>query len=178
MSTHSSELGLAALNFGKQHLGKSVTLDHNLNVVIYDKRDRPPDGAFFPACANFVWAALQFVGAKTTADFGKVDPPNSPPNTPSPTDYVWGDLVLTYNPGTHNVSSLSAVQPGDVLQFRNVTSGNEQHTSIVATNPVNGQFQVLQQNYNYQTWVTEDSENFNLYSTGTVWVYRPVAKGS
>jgi hypothetical protein len=174
-------LGQAAIDFGRQNLGKSVTMSvtpdgKNLQVVIYDRGAIPPDGAFFPACANFVWADFLTIGAKTTADYGLVDPPNSPPNTPSPTDYRWGDPVLTFRPGIDAVSSLIVVQPGDVFQYRNVTSDNEQHTALVAATLMNGQFQILQQNFNFQTWVTLDLEDFNPYTQGTVWVWRPVAK--
>jgi hypothetical protein len=181
----SSTLGLEAMIFGLQHLGQSVTLDKNPGqVVIYNPSDPQPDNALFPSCANFVAAALQSVGAKTTADFGVVDPPGLPPNQPSPTNYVWGDLVLTFRPKIDAVSSLSAVQPGDVLQFRHVADGFEQHTAIVVSNLGHGRLLVVQQNANGRTWVTSvappgvpaDVHDFNTFTGGTVWVYRPVAK--
>jgi hypothetical protein len=185
----SSDLGLAAMNFGLAHLGQSVTLgtagpDGKFPVVIYDKSAPPPKGAFFPACANFVWAALQTVGAKTTGDFGVVDPPGWPANTPSPTDYKWGDTpVLTFHPKSSPISDLSAVKPGDVLQFREVGTKFgpiHQHTAIVVANLGNGRLRVVQQNFAFQTWVTSDPtldvHDFNTYSGGTVWVYRPVPR--
>jgi hypothetical protein len=181
-----SDLGLEAMQFGLANLSNSVTFDSQTGqIVIYNHNSPAPANALYPACANFVWAALQTVGAKTTADFGVVDPPGSQSsNQPSATNYVWGDLVLTYHPKIDKVSSLSAVKPGDVLQFRDVGTSFgipiTQHTAIVVANPGNGRLRVVQQNFNGQTWVTSDPtmdvHNFNTYSGGTVWVYRPVAK--
>jgi hypothetical protein len=169
-------LGQAAIDFASQNFGKSVTFGRAGEVVIYDKGAIPPAGALFPACANFVWADFLTIGAKTTADFGVVDPPGLPPNKPSPTNYVWGDLVLTFRPGIDSIFWLNLVQPGDVFQYRNVTSDDEQHTALVAMTTMNGTFMIYQQNFNNQTWVTFDPEDFNPYKSGTVWVYRPVAK--
>jgi hypothetical protein len=185
-----SDLGLEAMHFGLNNLGNSVTFDSQTGqIVIYNHTKPAPANALYPACANFVWAALQSVGAKTTADFGVVDPPGSTSsNQPSATDYVWGDRVMTFHPGSDDVSSLSAVKPGDVLQFRNVGIWDRgtlvgtitQHTAIVVANLGNGRLQVVQQNFNFQTWVTSDPNldvhDFNTYGGGTVWVYRPVAK--
>ena len=128
-----------------------------------------------------MWAALLSVGAKTTGDFGVVDPPNWPANTPSPVDYVWGQLVLTYHPGpgANAGAALANLQPGDVLQFRNVavTGGQiTQHTAIVARNNGGGSLDVVEQNYNHQTFVTADTLDLSAMTGGTVWAYRPVPK--
>jgi hypothetical protein len=194
----SSIFGLAALNFGLAHLGQSVTLPttpnkycpdgcpfYNAPVIWTPSSHDPsvpnpkPAGALDPVCANFVWAALQGVGAKTFGDFNQHD---STTGQPSLIDYKWGDLVLTYKPGKAKVSSLSAVEPGDVLQFRDVGTRFGpivQHTAIVVRNLGNGRLLVVQQNFANQTWVTSDPtldvHDFNTYSGGTVWVYRPVA---
>src|SRR5262249_39192991 len=102
-SSASTDLGTAAIQFGLSNQGKPVTI-----------------GTLYPSCANFVIRALDAAGAKTTVDFGKVDPPGWPANTPSPVDYVWGTLVQTYYPAPGTASALNSVPPGDVLQFREV----------------------------------------------------------
>jgi hypothetical protein len=154
-------------------------------VVTYNPADPQPAETYFPTCANYVWAVLQEVGAKTTDDYGKVDPPNWPSDTPSPTDYQWGDKPrLTWTPGKSSIFSLSEVQPGDVLQFRNVTDDNEQHTTIVVANRGKGKLEVLEQNTNGRTFVTLDTLDFNDYKARpeaqggvqAVWVYQPVFK--
>jgi hypothetical protein len=168
-----SILGLEAMTFGLRHVGLSVTLgspgaDGKPTVVIYDPPGPAPAGALFPWSENFVWAALQTVGAKTAGDPGHA---------------VWGDRLLTYKPGADNVASLSAVRPGDVLQFQDVgtPSGHiVMHTAIVVANLGGGRLLVVQQNFNGRAWVssdpTQDVHDFNTYRGGTVWVYRPVAK--
>jgi hypothetical protein len=166
-------LGLEAMTFGLRHLGQSVTLggpgaDGKPAVVIYNPPGPAPAGALFPSSENFVWAALQTVGAKTAGN------PGNP---------VWGDRVLTYRPGADSVSSLSVVRPGDVLQFQDVRTPSGpivMHTAIVVANLGSGRLLVVQQNFNGRAWVTsdptQDMHDFNTYSGGTVWVYRPVAR--
>jgi hypothetical protein len=79
-----------------------------------------------------------------------------------------------------------------VIQFRNVeitlkttypngswstrTETMLQHSAIVALNQGNGRFVVLEQNYNHQSFVTRNLLNLSGMTSGTVWVYRPVAK--
>jgi hypothetical protein len=177
-------LSASLVAFAEANVGNTVTFDKITNkILIWDHNGKPPDKSDpeFPACANFVWAALEKIGAKTTADFNVVDPPGLPPDKPSMTDYKWGDPVLTFHPKVSPISDLSAVQPGDVLQFRNPTPGIVQHSAIVLANLGNGRLLVAQQNFNLQTWVTADPtldvHDFNTFTNkdGTVWVYRPVA---
>jgi hypothetical protein len=136
------------------------------------------------SCANFVAWVLHQTGAKSTENYG-ISGPN--PNL----NYVWGQLVVQHN-ASGPLSAFNAVQPGDVIQFRNValtlktthpngswstrTVTMQQHTAIVAQNQGNGRFVVLEQNYNHQSFVTRDPLNLSGMTSGTVWVYRPVAK--
>jgi hypothetical protein len=74
-------------------------------------------------CAHLANEALRFAGA----DFMGSDPLHNG-------DYVWGTLVNTYTHG--HAASLARCQPGDIIQFQNVTLSNgwvaQQHTAIVA----------------------------------------------
>ena len=96
-------------------------------------------------CFTLVDRALRAAGARSAADFGPVAPA---------VDYVWGRTV-----------SLSDVQPGDVIQFRNYRYDRDvvtrtgprtdtttdfqtrpHHTAIVERVGANGSLTVLEQN--------------------------------
>jgi hypothetical protein len=134
-------------------------------------------------CADFAAAALHFAGANSTENYGVsgMDPS---------LDYVWGNLVLQQQAGA-SPANFNQVQPGDILQFRNVastvsTSSNgststyswsfPQHTAIVYQNLGNGRLTLLEQNFNEQKFVTVDTIDLSGMTSGTVWVYQPVAK--
>ncbi len=113
-------------------------------VVSFARRqrgDRVGDGQ----CFALAHRALRAAGAKSAADYGEVTPD---------ADYVWGASV-----------ALSALQPGDVIQFRNyqadveivtetsnaTTTRTEEHTrphhtAIVESVGGNGLVTVLEQN--------------------------------
>jgi hypothetical protein len=164
-------LAQSVIQFGLTNLGvavDNVTANHNLFT-----------------CANFVASALQFAGAKTTADFGVVDTPSTPVFQPGGftlTNYQWASAPLvTYQPGVTPVSALAGLRAGDVLQFREVTSAPggpiiHQHTAIVYQNAGNGKLMVLQQNFNGNQFVTLDPMDLSVMNGGTIWVYRPEAK--
>jgi hypothetical protein len=160
-----TDRGLAAIQFGLSNLNQSVVVP-----------------GFAPTCANFVIEALAAAGAMSTVDFGVVDPPGQPSGQVSAVDYVWGNLKLTYHPaGSSTVSALTNVQPGDVLQFRDVNQPAgilpiQQHTAIVYANLGGGKFLVLQQNFAGHAFVTLDVMDLSTMSGGTVWVYQPVPK--
>src|SRR5262249_27438004 len=112
-----SDAGQALVNWVTRHWqGQSVTFSTSgaalvNGITVYQvltySRGSGPDGPSSPTCANHVWAPLQPVGAKTTDQYGKVDPPNWPGDTPSPTNYQWGDKALvTWIPGKSAVSDL------------------------------------------------------------------------
>jgi hypothetical protein len=152
-----SSLAQKIIRFGLAHLGKP-TADRGMTAY---------------TCANFVAAALHSANAKSTEDFG-VSGANGN------LDYVWGKRVLTHRAGSPD-SDFQKVQPGDVIQFRNVqgprTGGvYRQHTAIVYQNLGGGKFVVLEQNFNNQKFVTRDTIDMSRLTSGTMWVYRPVRK--
>lgn len=117
-------------------------------------------------CTDFVNAALQAVGAK-----GIVVPTNG-------SAYQWGTLETTYIPGQSPLSTLNAVQPGEILQMWNTTAygvSNIHHTAIVVQNLGNGHLLVLEQNYNNQKFVTLDNLDLTQYKGGQVQFFQPVA---
>jgi hypothetical protein len=162
-----SALQGSLVSWGEQRQGQSIA----------------PPGLKF-TCANFVHVALHSVGAKSTSDFGVLDPPAPPggwPNDISPTDYVWGNLKFTYRPGVDAVSALDAIQVGYVLQFREVRTPYpvpdpviHQHTAIVDQNMTGGQMVFLQQNWAQVKHVTLNQVDMSRWTGGTVWVYEPV----
>jgi hypothetical protein len=148
-------------------------------------------------CAEFVDVALRQAGAKSLSDFG-VDGPSTS------LDYIWGNLTLEYNAGD-SLSQLDQVQPGDVIQLRDVANASgtvvprnaprnpasarsvgsplgpfsspiNQHTAIVEQNLGGGLFTVLEQSSGGHGYVTEDRIDFANMTTGTIWVYQPVHK--
>ena len=123
-------------------------------------------------CSHLVEAALAQAGAKATTDFG-VGGSNK--------DYVWGTPVPNYDD----------VQPGDIIQFRNVkimgqlvvkgkklnvTMTIPHHSSIVYANLGKGRLKLLEQNVGGVKVVQETEMNFATKQSGTVWFYRPVKK--
>ena len=122
-------------------------------------------------CADLANHALQSVGAKTSADYGVSGPDK---------DYIWGKLVTRYED----------VQPGDVIQFRNVqtvtkivtgtqtrtiTGVYAHHTAIVTENLGAGKFKGLQQATSKK--LVHDFEiNMGDKTQGEIWIYRPEKK--
>jgi hypothetical protein len=114
------------------------------------------------------WSGAEFINSKFSKEEG----------------YVWGALVkkLTYQAGGSIVDSspTSAVQPGDVIQYRDVTftpSGSApQHTAIVSAVDAKGNpTEVFTQNFNKKRVVFKDKESLTAIRTGTLWIYRAVA---
>jgi hypothetical protein len=164
----SAALPQALLQYGLNHLGKATM-----------------EAGQTPTCANFVAAALHAIHARSTEDYG-VTGMNTNLN------YIWGNRVLTVQAG-QSLSGLSTqVRSGDILQFRNVNSTVKttnpngswstrswsfpQHTAIVYQNLGNGRLVVLQQNSDHRQYVTRDTIDLSGMTSGTLWVYRPVAK--
>jgi hypothetical protein len=155
------------VQFGLSHMGKA-TMESGQSAT----------------CANFVAAALHNAHARSTEDYG-VTGMNTNLN------YIWGNLVVQHNAGG-STGDFSRVQVGDIIQFRNVNSTVKtthpngswstqswsfpQHTAIVYQNLGGGRFTVLQQNSNGRQYVTEDTIDLSGMTSGTLWVYRPVAK--
>jgi hypothetical protein len=102
-------------------------------------------------------------------------------------NYVWGALVADINKTTPTTpiptSAFAGMAPGDVIQFRNVRLSTgmraDQHSAIVSavgqTGGVNnGTITVLEQNFNNQHFVTQETFNLAAMTAGKVWVYQPV----
>jgi hypothetical protein len=132
-------------------------------------------------CTTLVVAALEHAGARTTYDYGV---------SGLTADYIWGRLVGQYRAASH----AGTVQPGDILQFRNVvtvartagavvTLSLPHHTAIVSQNLGGGRLVVLEQNVampgrsaaQVQT-VQLDVLELSQLTQGTVRVYRPVSR--
>jgi len=144
------------------------------------------------SCANFVGSALRFAKAKNTNDFPGYNEGAGP-------DYQWGDLVVGFVLGK-KVPNFKDVQPGDVIQLRNVkftltiekktatVPFSEYHTAIVEMRLGANKFQVLEQNMTTidgknteRKFVTRDIYDLSTLTAkdgatdGGLWVYRPVA---
>jgi hypothetical protein len=132
-------------------------------------------------CAVLADQALQAIHART---FWQLGPSGNN------ADYVWGALVLKVGPGQQ--VNWSQVQPGDIIQYRNVvlksvshlgsatywqTWTAAHHTSVVAANLGSGRLQVYEQNVGGRQFVQLDTADFSTMSQGTIWIYRPIAAG-
>jgi hypothetical protein len=120
-------------------------------------------------CAALAFQALRFAGAETRAgqDF------------PSPKDYVWGQQVLLVESGRDGVKltgDLSAVRPGDIVQYRDtqfIKAHFIHHTSIVKAIDERT-LTVYQQNVAGVRLVREGSVHIDKLSQGWIRIYRPV----
>lgn len=132
-------------------------------------------------CAHLASESLRVAGAK----FGNVGP-----DSPGSGDYVWGTLVKTveFKVGTAVDSRpSSALQPGDVLQYRNTTfstgSKATHHTSVVAAVDSSGRVtKVYEQNLGnggvkgVNRTVTLRPLDLSKLTGGFVRAYRPIAR--
>ena len=146
----------------------------NTNIVKYAREHvgkKVGDGQ----CTALAIKALESVGAKTTHDFGV---------TGIDKDYKWGT----------EFKKLADVQPGDIVQFRDVvtvtksrkgttTRNYGHHTAIISRNLGKGKFRVYEQNSggpdtseDERKKVREDDLDLAGKTEGTVWIYRPVKK--
>jgi hypothetical protein len=132
-------------------------------------------------CANLANEALRVAGA----DFWGYDPNHNG-------DYVWGTLVTTITPGRDATPSAHC-QPGDIIQFQNVTLSNgwsaSHHTAIVAAVDSLGRpTQVYEENVGvngkgkgsgaHDRTDRLDAVTINLktVTSGTIHIYRAVAR--
>jgi hypothetical protein len=135
-------------------------------------------------CFDLVDKALRHAGAKSAADFGRIT---------DDANYKWGKQV-----------SLSQLQPGDVIQFRNYRfdrkitradgswntdfNGRPHHTAIVASVDGDGAVTVLEQNapkggpvQKTQLFFSDSNKSSGGTKTtitvkGHFWFYRPEAR--
>jgi len=145
-----SSLGPKIVEFCKQNLGKQVGNGE---------------------CSALAFRALKSVGAKTRGG----------PDAPEKGDYVWGTQVFYVEitpKGRQTIGSLTNVQPGDIIQYRNtkfVTAHFEHHTSVVEeVNPKN--LKILQQNVNGNRFVIEAILHVDKLSEGWLRIYRPISE--
>lgn len=134
-------------------------------------------------CWDLAENALEYAGAKTSNDLGKVGPD---------TDYIWGSKV-----------SLGGASPGCIIQFRNYkyekkvsNSRGEKsdhetrphHTAIIEKVNSNGEIVVLEQNVDnhkkvhrntlyFESVTYKDGRNtIEITITGKFWIYEPLPK--
>ena len=134
-------VGLASGGGGAASAGTVSMADQ----IVASARRRAGERVGNGECFTLVDRALRAGGARSAADFGPIAPD---------ADYVWGQSV-----------SLSGVQPGDVIQFRNYRYDRDvvtrtasrtdtttefqtrpHHTAIVERVGANGSLTVLEQN--------------------------------
>ena len=117
-----------------------------------------------------------------------------PTNLGPDSDYVWGTLVadvhITATSLTAPASAFAKVQPGDVIQFRNVVISDSgwtytfsHHSALIVgveqSNGVNdGTVTVLEQNVNGQHFASEETYNLAAMTAGEVWIYQPMSATS
>jgi hypothetical protein len=124
-------------------------------------------------CAGLATQALRAAGAQARArrDF------------PAKGDYVWGRQVCLFEgtpDGLKEQGTLSDVQAGDILQYRDVRFGKKghasHHTAVVASVDVNRKvIKIFQQNSGGQRFVTMGQPHLKTLAAGWIRVYRPVA---
>jgi hypothetical protein len=156
-----------------------------------------PDGNDVEASGQVDWVMLpgsidrsgecfQFV-AQALAVAGAQEPPNLGPDS----DYIWGTQVaaiqVTASSPTIPAAAFANLKPGDVIQFRNVAISTAQgkwsfphHTALIVgvgqTKGINnGTITVLEQNFNNQQFVTEETMDLTHITAGKAWVYAPLA---
>ncbi len=152
-------LNQQVVNYLNQHLGKRIGSGE---------------------CTDLATEALRVAGAK----FFQIGVDN-----PTPGDYVWGSLVKSYTMiGGRVVDSQpgAAIEPGDVLQFRNATFSTgvsaSHHTAVVAAVDSSGRVtKVFQQNMSTNGGAavrvdTLGALDMSKLTGGYVRVYRPVAR--
>lgn len=157
-------------------VSQAKTLNQNIVTFLNGKvGTRVGSGAYALATEALRVAGAEFISSDLGAD------------SPSAGDYVWGTLVKTVSvtSGVRTDSApTAAVQPGDIIQYRNATftySTNSrtaaQHTSIVSMVNVSGQpTEVFQQNFNGVRSVTKAAIDLNKLTAGWVRIYRPKAR--
>ncbi|MBI3866139.1 MAG: hypothetical protein HY290_30030 [Planctomycetia bacterium] len=109
-------------------------------------------------------------------------------DSPSSGDYVWGTLVtvISYSNKVWSDSNpTAAVQPGDVIQYRNATISKvsyAHHTSVVNTvntgtsTTASRPTSVFQQNFNKVRTVQSAAIDTTKLTAGWIRIYRPIAR--
>jgi hypothetical protein len=123
-------------------------------------------------CAALAAQALRAAGAAVRAG----------PDFPGRGDYVWGRQVYMVDgspDGSRETGRLSAVRPGDILQYRDTrwgeSGGFAHHTSILGdVDPGTGRVTVYQQNIGGRRYVMEGHPRLDRLRSGWIRFYRPI----
>ncbi len=123
-------------------------------------------------CAGLAAQALKAAGARERGG----------PDAPNPGDYVWGKQVYLIEgapSGPKETGKLSAVRPGDIMQYRDVKFGDKghfaHHTAVVAeVDAEAGKIKIYQQNAGGKQFVTEGHPRLDHVSAGWIRFYRPL----
>ena len=125
-------------------------------------------------CAGLAFQALKAAGAKT----------RNGPDAPQERDYVWGKQVYKMEAtadGIKETGKIADVQPGDIIQFRDVNFGGSggfaHHTAIVAevASAEQAKFEVYQQNAGGKRFCFKTTlHKFKDMKEGYIIFYRPI----
>ena len=123
-------------------------------------------------CTELPSEALLAGGGKVP--WGEAESPNAG-------DYVWGTqtlLVEGHPEGAVVTGDLAAVEPGDIVQFRDVKFPNfrsEHHTAVVAmVDPDSRYLIIMQQNVAGRVGVAIERLSLKAMSAGWIRLYRPI----
>ena len=122
-------------------------------------------------CAGLAYQALKSAGAA----------PRGGPDYPGKGDYVWGRqvvLVESSPSGPKLTGAFSQIQPGDIMQYRDVRFGRihaSHHTAVVnETDPASGHVKAFAQNGGGRRFVFEVEVPLAKITHGWIRVYRPI----
>jgi hypothetical protein len=122
-------------------------------------------------CAGLAFQALKAAGAK----------PRTEPDFPGRGDYVWGRPIFIAEgsgEGPKNTGAFTDIQPGDVMQYRNVRFGRthaDHHTAVIKeVDPASGVVKAFAQNGGGRRFVFEITVPLKRLSRGWIRIYRPV----
>jgi hypothetical protein len=124
-------------------------------------------------CAGLAYQALKSAGAATRGG----------PDYPNKGDYVWGHEVLLVESkpnGPKLKGTFGEIQPGDIMQYRDVRFGRmhaDHHTAVVKDiDPASGRVQAFAQNGGGRRFVFEVEVPLAKITQGWIRVYRPIPK--
>lgn len=135
-------------------------------------------------CADLAYQAILAAGAESPDDFK---------DDPKPGDYVWGKFIYEHkvdNDETSEKGDKNAVQPGDIIQMRDVIIEHEEetgeyvtketidadhHTAVVSkVSPDGLTYDVIEQNANEEPTVTTGQLHLADMKQGYMLVYRAI----
>jgi len=124
-------------------------------------------------CAGLAFQALKWAGAATRGG----------PDYPGKGDYVWGRPVLLIEStlaGPEMSGTFSSIEPGDVMQYRDVRFGRmhaDHHTAIVKEiDAASGRVAAFAQNGGGRRYVFELEVPLARLTQGWIRIYRPISR--